>query len=104
MGLLASLGGFRRSDRARLELAVLALQNIERRISIIMSTQAELAARLEALRAQNEKAAAEQAKALQDLRDAIAAGETTPEVDAALEALAQSIQREDNLNPDAPTP
>jgi hypothetical protein len=69
----------------------------------IMATQAELATRLTALLAQNEKAAAEQATAMQALRDELAnAGAVTPEVEAALVALEASIAREDDLNPDAP--
>lgn len=65
----------------------------------IMATQAEIAALL----AQNEKAANEQAAALQALRDQLDnAGAVTPEVEAALVALEASIQREDDVNPDAP--
>jgi len=72
---------------------------------IIMATQAELAQRLNDLHAQNEKARAEQAAAMQALRDALEnAGNTSPEVDAAVERLAASIQSEDDENPDTPTP
>lgn len=69
----------------------------------IMATQAELATRLTALLAQNEKAATEQAAAMQALRDELAnAGAVTPEVEAALVALEASIQRDDDVVPDAP--
>jgi ABC-type transporter Mla subunit MlaD len=71
----------------------------------IMATQAEHAQQLRDLHAQNEKAAAEQAAALQRLQDALdAAGGTTAEVDEAMAALRASIQREDDLNPDTPAP
>ncbi len=67
----------------------------------IMATQAQHAQDLRDLKAQNEKAAAEQAAALKKLQDALdAAGGTTPEVDAAMEELRASIQAEDDLNPD----
>lgn len=69
----------------------------------IMATQAELAARLTALTAQNEKAAAEQAALIQNLRDELAnAGSVTPEVEAALVALEASVQRDDDVVPDTP--
>lgn len=68
-----------------------------------MASQTELAQSLRDLKTQNDKAAAEQAAALQKLQDALdAAGGTTPEVDAALAELKASIQSEDDLNPDAP--
>lgn len=71
----------------------------------IMATQAEHAQALRDLREQNEKAAAEQAAALQRLQDALDnAGGTTPEVDEAMAALRASIQAEDDLNPDEPVP
>lgn len=71
----------------------------------IMATQAEHAQALRDLREQNEKAAAEQASALQRLQDALDnAGGTTPEVDEAMAALRASIQAEDDLNPDEPVP
>lgn len=72
---------------------------------LIMATQAELAAKLKALKEQNDKATAEQLAALKAVQDALdAAGATTPEVDEALAALGASIQRDDDLNPDAPAP
>lgn len=68
-----------------------------------MASQTELAQSLRDLKTQNDKAAAEQAAALQKLQDALdAAGGTTPEVDAALAELKASIQAEDDKNPDAP--
>jgi hypothetical protein len=76
-----------------------AIRNLER---IITMNQAELQASLEALTAQNEKAHQEHLDALAALEEALAAaGGTTPEVDAALEALKASIQKDDDLSPDA---
>lgn len=72
---------------------------------LIMATQAELATKLRELKDQNDKATAEQMAALQKLQDALdTAGGTSPEVDEALAALGASIQRDDDLNPDAPAP
>lgn len=74
------------------------------RLESIMTTQAQLAAQLTALAAQADKAKAEILAKFADLQAAIdAAGNTTPEVDAALAALATSIQATDDLVPDAPT-
>jgi hypothetical protein len=71
----------------------------------IMATQAELAQQLTDLKAQNDKAHAEHLAKLAELETAIAnAGNTTPEVDAALAALKESIQRDDDMNPDAEPP
>jgi seryl-tRNA synthetase len=79
-------------------------RQIIRKLNDIIMTQAELAAELTRIKEQNEKARAEQQAALQALRDALAnAGNTTPEVDEALTALASSIQAEDDENPDTPT-
>ena len=70
----------------------------------LMVSQTELAAQLTALKEQNDKATAEQQAALASLQTALdAAGNTSPEVDAALQALKDSIQRDDDLNPDAPS-
>lgn len=67
-----------------------------------MSTQAELAAELRAVVEQNEKAHAEVVAKIADLEAALAnAGNTTPEVDEALAALKASVQKDDDLNPDA---
>jgi hypothetical protein len=71
--------------------------------SKIMATQAELAAQLIEITAQNEKARTEILAKVADLEAAIeTAGSTTPEVDAALAALKASVQADDDLNPDAP--
>lgn len=68
----------------------------------IMATQAELAAQLIEITAQNEKARTEILAKVADLEAAIeTAGSTTPEVDAALAALKASVQADDDLNPDA---
>lgn len=68
-----------------------------------MDNQSELAAKLNALTAQNEKATAEQNAKLDALQAALdAAGTVTPEVQEALDALSASIQRDDELNDDAP--
>lgn len=78
--------------------------NLHRKLDKIMTTQAELAAKLKALREQNDKATAEQNAALQKLRDELAnMGNLSPEAEAALEELSASIQRDDDQNPDAPT-
>lgn len=71
------------------------------RLEHLMATSAQHAQDLRDLKAQNEKAAAEQAAALKKLQDALdAAGGTTPEVDEAMAELKASIQAEDDLNPD----
>lgn len=64
-------------------------------------TQAELAAELAAVKVQNDKARAEVLAKIQALEDAIAnAGNTTPEVDAALADLKASVQTDDDIVPD----
>lgn len=74
------------------------LKTLER----IMATQAELAAQLLAVRDQLGKASAEITARVAVLEAAIvAAGNSTPEVDAALEAVKQIAQALDDLNPDA---
>lgn len=70
-----------------------------------MATQAELAQQLRDITAQNEKARAEILAKIQALEDALAAaGNTSAEVDAAVADLKASVQTDDDLNPDAPTP
>lgn len=65
--------------------------------SIIM-TQAELAQQLTDVTAQNEKARAEILQKIADLEAAIvAAGNVTPEVEAALSALKTSVQTDDDI-------
>lgn len=67
-----------------------------------MATQQEEADKLNALSTQLQKANDEIQKAIQDLKDAIAAGgATSPEVDAATEALTQKAQALDDIVPDA---
>lgn len=71
----------------------------------IMATQAELAQQLRDITAQNEKARAEILARVAELEAAIQnAGNSTPEVDEALAALRASVQADDDMNPDAPTP
>jgi ABC-type transporter Mla subunit MlaD len=68
----------------------------------IMANQAELAAQLSAVSAQLAKASGEIVARVAALEQAIAnAGNSTPEVDAALEAVKQIAQALDDLNPDA---
>ena len=70
---------------------------------LIMSTQAELATELTAVKAQLDKAKQEIVDKLAALEAAIvAAGNTTAEVDAALADLKGAAQGLDDLNPDAP--
>ena len=65
--------------------------------SIIM-TQAELAQQLTDVTAQNEKARAEILQKIADLEAAItAAGNVTPEVEAALTELKASVQTDDDI-------
>lgn len=67
-------------------------------------TQAQVETKLDELTARNDKAFAEQSKALQDLKDQLAAaGNSTPGVDNALARLEASIQRDDDQNPDEET-
>lgn len=68
---------------------------------LLMNMQ-ELAQGLADLTAQTDKARAEVVQKIADLEAAIAnAGNTTPEVDAALEALKASVQASDDVVPDA---
>lgn len=68
-----------------------------------MASQKELAEQLKALTAQTEKAKAEIIAKVTSLEEAIAnAGNTSPEVDAALAELKAAVQGVDDLNPDAP--
>lgn len=69
---------------------------------LIMASNAELATRLEALAARADKAKAEITKAIQDLRDVIAAGgDVPPEVEAALVKAETAVGGLDDMNPDA---
>lgn len=66
-------------------------------------SQAETAQELRDLLAQNEKARVEILAKIQALEDALAnAGNTSEEVDAAVQALKASVQTDDDIVPDAP--
>ena len=68
----------------------------------VMASQEQLAAQLNAISAQLTKVTGEIQARVTALEAAIeAAGNTTPEVDAALEAVKQIAQALDDLNPDA---
>lgn len=76
---------------------------IIQKLNTIMANQDELAAELTALKEQADKANAELVQKIADLEAAIvAAGNTTPAVDAALAALKTSVQSVDDIVPDAP--
>jgi hypothetical protein len=67
-----------------------------------MATQADHAAQLRAVTAQNEKARQEILAQIAALEAALeSAGGTTAEVDEALTALKASVQADDDQNPDA---
>lgn len=69
----------------------------------IIMNQQELREALEATTAQNEKARVEILQKISDLEAAVAnAGNTSPEVDAALAALRASVQTDDDIVPDVP--
>lgn len=74
----------------------------------IMASQQQLAAGLAAVQAQVEKIGEETTATLQKVADLEAAleagGGTTPEVDAAMEALKAQVQLVDDKVKDAPTP
>jgi len=81
------------------------LDHIINKLNSIMATQAELAQQLRDIKDQNEKARVEILAKIAALEDALAnAGNTTPEVDQAVADLKASVQTDDDLNPDAPTP
>lgn len=64
--------------------------------------QTQLAAELAAIKEQNDKARAEVLQKIADLEAAIInAGNTSPEVDAALTALKASVQTDDDIVADA---
>ena len=78
------------------------LLQLNRKADKIMASQQEEADKLNALGAQLSKASDEIQKALQDLKDALAAaGQTSPEVDAATDALTAKAQALDDIVPDA---
>jgi heme oxygenase len=87
-------------------MQVLENQNsLSRKVERIMASQAQLAQDLRDITAQNEKARLEILAQIKVLEDALsAAGGTTPEVDQAVADLKASVQKDDDQNPDAPTP
>lgn len=77
------------------------LNSLIQKTNQIMASQAQLAQELRDLKAQNDKARAEVIAKITALEEAIAnAGETTPEVDAALAELKASVQTDDDIVPD----
>lgn len=70
----------------------------------VAMNQTELKEALDALTAQTDKVRAEVLAAIAALEAAVAAGNTSPEVDAALASLRAAVQGVDDINPDAPTP
>jgi uncharacterized phage infection (PIP) family protein YhgE len=84
------------------------VQNINRKLNQIMATQAEAAAQLQGISAELTKVAAEtqtlldNVKALQDA--ATAAGNVSPELQAAIDQVAAQAKTVDDLVPDAPAP
>jgi seryl-tRNA synthetase len=77
--------------------------SINLKLNHIMSTQAELAQQLRDIKDQNDKSRTEVLKKIADLETAIGnAGNTTPEVDAALAALKESVQTDDDIVADQP--
>lgn len=94
-------GNQRIIDAIDARLAVL-FQRLDRMENSIMASNAELAQQLRDLKDQNEKARAEILAKIKALEDALANGDTTPEVDAALADLKASIQQDDDMHPDVP--
>jgi len=78
------------------------LNQIILKLNQMALSQSQLAAELTAIKDQNEKARTEILAKIAALEEALAnAGNTTPEVDAALADLKASVQTDDDLNPDA---
>lgn len=80
------------------------LKAINRKVDMIMATQAELAQELTTVKDQVQKIGTETSTLIEritELEQAIANGPTTPEVDAALAALKAQVQVVDELVPDA---
>jgi hypothetical protein len=74
---------------------------LNRKVNRIMATQTEEAAKLNSFGDQLGKASDEIMKALEDLQKALdAAGQTSPEVDAATDRLAGAAQKLDDIVPD----
>jgi hypothetical protein len=77
---------------------------VNKKLNKIIMNQQELEAALIAIKDQNDKARAEILAKFTSLEAAItAAGNTTPEVDAAVLALKASVQTDDDIVPDAPS-
>jgi conjugal transfer/entry exclusion protein len=80
------------------------LNIIKLKLHNMAKSQAETAQELRDIQAQNEKARAEILQKIADLEAALAnAGNTSDEVDAAVQALKASVQTDDDIVPDAPT-
>jgi seryl-tRNA synthetase len=78
---------------------------INKTLKTMAKTQSETAAELRAIKDQNEKARVEILAKIKALEDALAtAGNTSDEVDAAVQDLKASVQTDDDMNPDAPNP
>lgn len=78
---------------------------INSKLDNIMATQAELAQQLTDVATQVEKTKTEITTKISDLEAAIvAAGNTSPEVDAALASLKSAVQGVDDIVPDTPAP
>jgi predicted transcriptional regulator len=84
------------------------LRLINKRLEKVLMNQAELAAQLTEIGAQIAKIGEESAATLlkvTELEEALEnAGDVTPEVQAAFDALKAQVQVVDDLVPDAPTP
>ena len=81
------------------ELQYFVKVNLEK----LMATQAELAQQLGQVADQAAKAHEEIVAGINDLKAAVeAAGQVTPEVEAAMQRLTGSVQQLDDLHPDTP--
>jgi uncharacterized protein YoxC len=94
---------FNRIMTARMSRVEYLLKCIDRRVGIIMATQAELAQELVGLKGKLEKIGTETSGLIQkvdDLTQALANQQLTPEVQSALEAVKVAAQAVDDLVPD----
>lgn len=90
-------------NNEQLNEAIRLLHKLNRKVVKIMATQAEEAAKLAAIGDKLDKASAEILAAIEELKNALAAaGNTTPEVDAATERLTTAAQALDDIVPDVP--
>lgn len=81
------------------------LNQILNQLSKMAKSQAETAQELRDIKAQNEKARVEILEKIKALEEALAAaGNTSEEVDAAVQDLKASVQADDDIVPDAPQP